>query len=496
MAVIDLNLSSDYCPTWKTWEGIRELVQNAVDGQDSGYPMRIEYSPRTSKLTITNEGVQLPEEALVLGYSFKGGSRPRGKHGEGLKVGLLALVRAGHEVTIYNGLESWRPSLEQRGSLKVLKVTTRALKNERTDLSIEVEGIPEEWWAKTRRLFLFLSPPAAKDILQVDENQVLLHPDYAGHVFCRGIFVTQVRDMRFGYEVPDLELDRDRGMIRSWDFRYRMAALWEEACRIHPSRAAPMLYDAMTAAGTTEELRAADTCSGSMRITGRELKAEMRRRRGDRAVAVANIGQAQGLRSAGLEPVTLPQALVSLMELDGETAESLRNSQRERVSAMVDLCTLTSDEEGMLTALGRIVDLDKLAVVHFVDPEVRARNEKNEQVLVDRSLLAQPIRRAAALCVAAEAARSGKPMTDILLEALYRDEGPGVSGHRSDGSGRVSSPGLCGGGAEFPAGRLSHGQDVREAPGGSGGSTSPGEGEAGGGCGDPSSPDGHAPDAG
>lgn len=430
MAVIDLNLSIDYCPTWKTWEGIRELVQNAVDGQDAGYPMRIEYSPRTSKLTITNEGVQVPEDVLVLGYSFKGGSRPRGKHGEGLKVGLLALVRAGHEVTIYNGCESWRPSLERRGSLKVLKVTTRTLKNKRTDLSVEIGGIPEEWWAKTRRLFLFLSPPAPKDVLQVDENQVLLHPDYAGHVFCRGIFVTQVRDMRFGYEVPDLELDRDRGMIRSWDFRYRMAALWEDACRIHPSRAAPVLYDAMTAAGTTEELRAADTCSGSMHITGRELKAELRRRRGDRAVAVANVGQAQGLRNAGLEPVALPQMLVSLMELDGETAETLRNSQRERVSAVVDLSTLTPDEEETLAALGRVIDLGKLAVVHFVDPEVRARNEKNEQVLVDRSLLALPIRRAAALCVAAEAARLGKPMTDILLEALYRDEG-----HRSGGGG-------------------------------------------------------------
>ena len=84
------------------------------------------------------------------------------------------------------------------------------------------------------------------------------------------------------------------------------------------------------------------------------------------------------LRSAGLEPVALPQVLVSLMELDGETAESLRNSQRERVSATVDLGTLTPDEEATLAALGRVVDLGKLAVVHFVDPEVRARNEKNE----------------------------------------------------------------------------------------------------------------------
>lgn len=418
MAIHNLNLSSTYCPTWKTWEGVRELVQNAVDGQEAGYPMSIEYFPRTDKLVLTNQGAQLPEEALVLGYSFKGSASARGKHGEGLKVGLLALARAGNPVTIYNGKESWRPEMVQRGSLSVLSVRTRSLTVHRPDLVIEIENIPETWWAIARKLFLFVAPPPSADVIQVDDEQILLHPDYAGHVFCKGIFVTKIKQLQFGYEIPSLELDRDRGMVESWDFRFRMSQLWERACQAHPARAVPKLYEAM-ASGTAEELRVAEGYSTHMRASGRALKAEMRRRNGDGAVAVARANSAIDLTKVGLAPVLLPAGLVTLMDLDGDTAETVHAAQRERVSAVVDTTTLSEDETAMLERLKALVPPDKLTVVHFADPEIRARNEERDRVLVDRSLLALPIRSAAALVVAAEAARAGRSPADIYLEALF-----------------------------------------------------------------------------
>ena len=39
---IPLSLTEDYCPSWGTWEGVRELVQNFHDGclhGDGGQPL-------------------------------------------------------------------------------------------------------------------------------------------------------------------------------------------------------------------------------------------------------------------------------------------------------------------------------------------------------------------------------------------------------------------------------------------------------------------------
>jgi hypothetical protein len=65
MARIEITLTSSYVRNWGVWEGLRELFQNAVDGQTEGYPMSIRRTEGNS-LIIENEGGSLPRESLEL----------------------------------------------------------------------------------------------------------------------------------------------------------------------------------------------------------------------------------------------------------------------------------------------------------------------------------------------------------------------------------------------------------------------------------------------
>lgn len=102
MAKIELSITTTYCPDWSSWEGIRELIQNARDAEvQHGATMSVVHRPDTRTLVITNEGVTLSREALLFGNTSKvGRSDMIGHFGEGMKVGILALLRVGGGVVI------------------------------------------------------------------------------------------------------------------------------------------------------------------------------------------------------------------------------------------------------------------------------------------------------------------------------------------------------------------------------------------------------------
>lgn len=85
MARYELTINSKYVPSWTVWDGIREVVQNALDGQDDGYEMAIEETEYF--VSFTNKGLQLNNSVLLTGTSTKTyRSDQRGQWGEGLKL--------------------------------------------------------------------------------------------------------------------------------------------------------------------------------------------------------------------------------------------------------------------------------------------------------------------------------------------------------------------------------------------------------------------------
>ena len=224
MARVQLSVSIDYLPEWGVYEGLRELTQNYIDAQDDcgvkGH-IRYEGGALRGKVIMTNPGAkELNREALLFGVTSKADREDqRGQFGEGMKVGTLALVRAGCEVTIRTQTETWKASIEpssEFGNRKVLTFSTR--KRERVTDEVEVEIFPvlKTDWEKIEKSFMFMQNVNAEENVY---GSILTDKEFRGKIFAKGIFVKEVKDAKFGYDIKDITLNRDRSMIDEWSAR-------------------------------------------------------------------------------------------------------------------------------------------------------------------------------------------------------------------------------------------------------------------------------------
>lgn len=227
---IQLTIATDYYSNWGLWESIREAIQNAADAQDQGHRMTVEHINGT--LFVHSEGVKLDPSVWLLGESSKGDGRSRGRFGEGLKIGVLAAVRAGHKVRIINDDESWNPKLEpseQFPGKNVLTISPHAWsKNASGRFTVEIYGVSTTTWREVfRPRFLFLDPP--RDVIETSEGTILRDPQYKGRLYIKGIHVKDEPDLQYGYDFRDLETDHDRKMVDAYRAENAMSRMWEEA---------------------------------------------------------------------------------------------------------------------------------------------------------------------------------------------------------------------------------------------------------------------------
>src|SRR5687767_3339118 len=80
MREIELTIKTDYLPSWGSYEGIRELIQNGRDAEiELNAPLKVRHVDRhldpltLPYLSIENVGVTLPYEVLLLGHTTKVG---------------------------------------------------------------------------------------------------------------------------------------------------------------------------------------------------------------------------------------------------------------------------------------------------------------------------------------------------------------------------------------------------------------------------------------
>lgn len=202
---IQLSISERYCPDWGVWEGVREVVQNWMDAFADGD--EIIHDGR-ERLTLANAAGELkPEHVSLLGETTKGPS-DRGRYGEGLKVGALALLRKGVKVRIVSGGMSWRASLEAGPHGKrVLTFRSRAQSVASPGTVVVLEGLDAARWREFRGRFLF------------DRRGPVLE-DRPGDVFVRDIWVQANSGMTWGYNLKGADVGRDRQVVRSFDLQW------------------------------------------------------------------------------------------------------------------------------------------------------------------------------------------------------------------------------------------------------------------------------------
>lgn len=363
MAKVALSVSSDYLPNWTAYEGLRELVQNYIDSQDDcGVKGSISYEggTYTGKVILTNHGAKpLTREALLFGVTSKANrTDQRGQFGEGMKVGTLALVRDNRQVTIRTQTENWTASLAtstEFGGRKVLTFTTHKRQTITDDVTVEIYPVYKEEWDKIAQSFMFMQ----EDVESKDSfyGKLLTDEKHRNKVFAKGIFVKQMEDMKWGYDLSTMNLNRDRSMVDEWDVRcnivYLLTSLYHDG--------------SVTLADIRElfdnnhwEAQSSYAWSGSDII--KDMLAEyVKNQDGKKCIVTASGEEAVKAESFGWNTVRVPKALADAFgtmltsdhyadfrkKIGLSTFSEMTNEMRDAVGEVCE--TLTEEEASNLT---------------------------------------------------------------------------------------------------------------------------------------------------
>ena len=225
MATFQLTISVDGFSDWGIYEGVREVIQNALDARDVGHELSISHTGR--HLRVSNRGARLQRNVWLVGQSTKAGDdSQRGRFGEGLKFGALALVRAGRQIRFLNGDESWTPLIapSKEFGQDVLTIRTRGLSRAVEDFVVEVQITLAEWQSFRDRFLDFQDTAAIK----TTSGQVLMEPKFHSQSYVKGIWVEDDDNLQYGYNYFHALTDRDRRMVNSYDAKYGRVRLWEQ----------------------------------------------------------------------------------------------------------------------------------------------------------------------------------------------------------------------------------------------------------------------------
>jgi len=248
MEKLFFTMTPEYTMNWGLWEGLRELLQNSLDELDQGAEMKVFYENDT--LYIRTMGDEIGADSFLLGESGKREIKGlRGKHGEGLTLGLMALCRAGIEVWVKSGDYSWEPSFEMVKTLNGFVINrdlfclTQKPVNERYTQEVLV-GIclPPDVWEEYKLKFL----PLVEETIPMDKfhkapmGTLILDKRFSGMIYSKGIYVQTRDDFEYGYDLNNLTLDRDRNMLPDFDVKWEAGQVLSHYERQGKSR---VVYD-------------------------------------------------------------------------------------------------------------------------------------------------------------------------------------------------------------------------------------------------------------
>lgn len=228
-------ISAEYVPDWGFYEGVRELIQNGLDASDKGFRFDIVYLREREELLVYNEGTYLTRSNLLLGNTSKRDDETqRGMYGEGFKIGLLALIRCGKEVSITNGLnnEIITPGIGQHpdyGNMNVLSFRTdqsNILPIDSKKLIFKVGNVKPVEVKEIKHKFLHWEGLELGDYYKTDLGKVLTQDQYKGKVYNRGIYVCDIEKLTYGYDIDTLPLGRDRNLASQHDICWETSRMW------------------------------------------------------------------------------------------------------------------------------------------------------------------------------------------------------------------------------------------------------------------------------
>lgn len=392
MAQLDLTIKSDYVD-WSVWEGLRELIQNAKDAEEvEGAPMDIDYYPQTERLEITNSGTTIGRNRLVLGSTTKKrDDRQRGQFGEGFKLAFAALLRLGKEIQMDVGEERWRPEIDHSETFdgeRLLKVNARKLRKDREHVKVVVRGITEEEWEETRGKVLFLQEEV--DTISCEHGKILLDERFRGKIFTQGLYVNETpADMEYGYDLPNVELDRDRRMISKWDVTNDIREVFLAAFK-QDDIGMGKIWEILK-----KETLEADALAGHFGPFEDEFEEEFNQKfeeeYGHEAVPARSTSETKMASHYDFEGVLCADPVREVFEKINGTLQELIDDLELPVEERYGWTDLNGEEQETYEKIVGLYDWDlPIDVVDFPDDTHGTYREKEKKIEISRELLDEP----------------------------------------------------------------------------------------------------------
>lgn len=396
---IELTIKPTYLPNWGCYEGLRELVQNAKDAEvELQAKLEVWHRRDSSTLCIENDGCTLPHEALLFGHTTKAQRGDLiGKFGEGLKLGVLALVRAGHPVRIRSGSEVWVPTIErsEKFDSDVLTFDIQKGRAEKDRVSIEVGNISAADWAEFRKCFLFIDEPKKDEAVRTDYGTLLMSGEHAGKLYVKGIFVQSDPALKFGYDFVDMDVDRDRRMVDRYDLAWRTRVIWQRAMGARPDLFGDFLA---LVDENKEDVSGLDEYSAKSLPKGLldEAAGQFSAKFGADAVPVASLAESKDLEHLGKRGVVVNKPLQAVLQAVMGNTEAVKEGLRKEVVRRYAWNELSAEDKTNLEQAIFLVNgaekvaLEDLDVVDFRSENLDGmfeRDAEKERVLLAKKIL-------------------------------------------------------------------------------------------------------------
>lgn len=423
MTVFELSIKESYAPKWGIWESVREIIQNALDENDRGFPMSIKHED--GWLWVFNAGANLTVGSLILGQGDKANKKElRGEHAEGLALSLLAGIRSGARIKIKTQDETWAPEIRMSSQYgtRVLTVKTRKLARRFTGVRVGIE-IEKEVWESLEHRFLDLQKIPEEEITKTAAGDILLGEKFNGMLFGKGIYVESRSDFLHGYNLKNAKLDRERQLFRSFDLRWEIGKMYSLAAENAPEQIADTVYPLVkNAQGEADSFMSSNV--------GQELKnavvKKFRAEHGEEAILVDDIGESAEAEHHGKKGVIVPASLRDIIDWEVQDLNAVKKCAKNEVKEVYSWQDLSNEEQLSLTeactlfqsALESLFEqtetckeigvssvwstydkkqsgdiLDKVNIVRFGGKNIRGMTEMSTgKITVSRSELSHPMR--------------------------------------------------------------------------------------------------------
>lgn len=230
-------ITKNYVPDWGLIEGVREILQNAID---SSGEMHVELEGNC--LTISNDGIKLPVKSLLMGYGTKTNDiNSIGGKSEGSLLAIMVLLREGYGVNVINSDETWEPIFlfDEDLDEELLTINVKPLSMPSNNLTYYIDNLSEDDIELLIDEFPILDKAVTGeeyDYIETQCGEIILDEKYKGKMYVEGLPIQRDDNFEFGYNFKTeyVKLDRDRKAINYYELRGLTAQSLVTAKECHP----------------------------------------------------------------------------------------------------------------------------------------------------------------------------------------------------------------------------------------------------------------------